>query len=59
MNKDSILSTDDELTTDDEFEYVKEDQLADIIKLNQPHNGPNIPKPLKNQLDESPTFFDR
>ncbi len=37
MNNNKICSTDDELSTDDEFEYVETEQLDDIVQTSQRH----------------------
>lgn len=60
MNNDKICSTDDELSTDDEFEYVETEQLDDIIQTSQRQYRPgDNAKSTKNQLDESKEFFDK
>lgn len=60
MNNDKICSTDDELSTEDEFEYVETEQLDDIIQTSQRQYRPgDNAKSVKNQLDESKEFFDK
>ncbi|CUM53871.1 unnamed protein product [Debaryomyces fabryi] len=60
MNKDQLCSTDDELTTDDEFEYIETEQLGDTSQISQLQNGlGDNTKESNYQLDESAEFFEK
>lgn len=58
MSSSSLISTDDELTTEDEFEYVGNEQLTEAVKIKQPELGSQSnSNTWKSQLDESARFF--
>lgn len=60
MNREQVCSTDDELTTDDEFEYIETEQLGGTGQTGHPAKrlGDNT-KVSNCQLDESAEFFEK